>query len=133
MAKHCQSSRYSPAFFDFLLKDGVGALQDVDPLGGDLTDDADYRVRTREGLPPDDALGQAKLLADGAHLVFEQQAAAASTSSKPIFSGQPADVVVTLDLGRLPGTAFDHVAVQGALHEELGVGELCAIPLRSSG
>ena len=111
---------------DLFLQDGVGALQDVDALGGDLADDADAEAGPRERLAPDDALGQTELLADGAHLVFEQQAQRLDQLEAHLL-GQPADVVVALDLGRLTRAALDHVAVEGALHEEPRVGELARL------
>ena len=98
-AKPCQSSRVQPGAADLLAHHGVGVAQDLEPLRGDLADDADREARARERLAPDDLVGQAELLADAPHLVLEQQRSG-STSSKSMSVGQAADVVVRLDLGR---------------------------------
>ena len=84
---------------DLLDHDGVGRPQDLGPLGGDLADDAHGQARAREGLAPDDLVGQAELLADGAHLVLEQQAQRLDQVEGQVL-GQPAHVVVRLDVGR---------------------------------
>ena len=71
-----------------------------------------------ERLAPDEALGQAELGADGAHLVLEERPQRLDELELQVL-GQPADVVVGLDRRR-PGAAagLDHVGVQRALHEE---------------
>ena len=54
--------------------DGVGLLEQVEPLLGDLADDADAEAGAGERLAADDRLGQPELAADGADLVLEERA-----------------------------------------------------------
>ena len=84
-----------------------------------------------ERLAPHDALGQAELLADGADLVLEQPAQRLDQLEVHLL-GEAAHVVVTLDLGGLPRAALDDVAVERALHEELGVDELARLLLEAA-
>src|SRR5829696_8450420 len=59
---------------DLLLEDRVGGAEDVEALPVHLAaDDADRQAGAREGLAPDEALGQAELGADRADLVLEEQ------------------------------------------------------------
>ena len=84
-----------------------------------LADDADAQTRAREGLTPDDFVGQTELGADGAHLILEQSAQRFDELELDVL-GQAADVVVALDVGRAVAAAgFDDVGVERALHEEL--------------
>ena len=116
---------------DLLLDDRVRALQHVDALARDLADDADGEAGTREGLPPDDVLGQPQLLAHGADFVLEEPAQRLDQLEVHLL-GQAADVVVALDLGGLARAALDDVAVERALDEELGVGELARLLLEAA-
>ena len=109
MAKHCHSSRYRPA----LLTSSCRMAS------------ARCRMSTRSAVTspmmrmprPGPGNGwrqtmrsrQAELLADGAHLVLEQQAQRLDQLEAHLL-GQAADVVVALDLGRLARAALDHVA-----------------------
>ncbi len=89
------------------------------------------RPGPREGLPPDDALRQPQLLPHRPDLVLEEQTQRLDELEAHLL-GQAADVVVALDLGRLPGAALDHVAVERALHEEARVGELARLLLEAA-
>ena len=83
------------------------------------------RPGPRERLPPDHPLGQAELLADAPHLVLEQQAQRLDELHAHV-GGQPADVVVRLDLRRdavLAAARLDHVGVERPLHEEADVAQ----------
>ena len=74
-------------------------------------------------MPPDDLLRQAQLQAELAHFVLEQVAQRLDQLEAKFF-GQAADVVVQLDGGGGAvggGAAFDHVGIERALGEELGV------------
>ena len=74
-----------------------------------------------ERLAPHDLRRQAELLADPAHLVLEQRAQRLDERELQVV-GQPADVVVALDVGRAGAAAgLDDVGVERALHEELDV------------
>ena len=98
---------------------GVGRAQDLEPLGGHLADDADAEPRARERLAPHDRLGHAELEPDLAHLVLEQRAQRLDELELQVL-GQPADVVVRLDVGRAgAATGLDDVGVERALDEEL--------------
>ena len=100
--------------------DGVGLAQQVEALLGDLADDADAQTRAREGLTPDDFVGQTELGADGAHLILEQSAQRFDELELDVL-GQAADVVVALDVGRAVAAAgFDDVGDDFALALRLG-------------
>ena len=63
--------------------------------------------------------GQAELLAQPAHLVLEQRPQRLDQLELQVL-GQPADVVVGLDVGGAGAAAgLDHVGVERALHQEL--------------
>ena len=82
-------------------------------------------MRTREAgtgerLAPHDLLRQSELLADGAHLVLEQQPQRLDQLEVHVV-GQSADVVVALDGRGVVVAGLDDVGIQRALHEEPGV------------
>ena len=52
--------------------DQVGGPQHREPIGGDLTDDADRQAGPGEGLAADDLFRQAQLAAHRAHLVLKE-------------------------------------------------------------
>src|SRR5690606_33134453 len=82
--------------------------------------DADAEAGAREGLAPDDLVGQAQLGADGAHLVLEQGAQRLDQLEGEVL-GQAADVVVALDVRRaLAAAGLDDVGVERALDEKGG-------------
>ena len=63
-------------------------------------------------------MGQAELLAHGAHLVLEEEAQRLDQVEGEVL-GQPAHVVVRLDVGGRVAARLDHVGVERALHQEL--------------
>ena len=74
------------------------------------------RPRAREGLTVHQVVGQAQLAADRTHLVLEEGAQRFDELELDVL-GEPADVVVGLDVGRAVAAAgFDDVGVEGALH-----------------
>src|SRR5690606_9747737 len=89
--------------------------------------------RAGERLAPDDAIGQAELGRDGAHLVLEEQPQRLDEVEVEVL-GEAADVVVRLDRRGAVAVAarLDHVGVQGALHEEAGVLELARLLLEDA-
>ena len=103
---------------DLLDHDGIGVAQDLRPLGRDLADDAHAEAGTGKRLAPHDVVRQAELLADGPHLVLEQQAERLDQIERQVV-GQSADVVVRLDVGRRVAARLDDVGVEGALDEVL--------------
>ena len=71
------------------------------------------------GWRADDLLGQAELGADRAHLVLEQRAQRLDQRELQVV-GQPADVVVALDVrGAVAAAGLDDVRVERALDQEL--------------
>ena len=77
---------------------------------------------------------QPELLTDRAHLVLEQGPQRLDQLELQVV-GQPADVVVALDVGRaLAAAGLDHVGVEGALDEPLDLARAAAArpPLRST-
>ena len=95
----------------------VGVAQDLGPLAGHLADDAHAESRPREGLSPDDLGRQPDLLAHVADLVLEEQTQGLHEVEREVL-GQPAHVVVALDVGRVPRARLDDVGVERALDEE---------------
>ena len=77
-------------------------------------------------MPPDDVLRQAEFQAELPHFVFEQIAQRLD-QFKAEFLGQSADVVMQLDRGGRAvrcRAAFDHVGIERALGQEVGVLDL---------
>ena len=86
----------------------------------DLSGAADRQAGAGEGVPTDEAGGQAKFATQRAHLVLEQLAQGFDQFQAHLL-GQAADVVVAFDRDRWPAReadAFDYVRVEGALGEE---------------
>ena len=103
--------------------DRVGFAQRVELVAGDFAEAADGEAGAGERVPPDDFFRQAELQAELADFVFEQVAQRLDEVEAEL-GGQAADVVVELDrVGRAVGrgAAFDHVGVERALGQELGV------------
>ena len=74
----------------------VGLLQDGDAVAGDGARAADGEAGAGEGVAADEALGQAELAAELAHLVLEELAQGLDqVEVHPL--GQAADIVVGLD------------------------------------
>jgi hypothetical protein len=78
------------------------------------------RPGSGERLAPHDLVGEPQLGPDPAHLVLEQVAQRLDEVEVEIL-GEPADVVVALDLRRVLGAGLDHIGVERALHQEGGV------------
>ena len=109
--------------FDFVEDDRVGFAERVEALAGDFAEAADGQAGAGERVPPDDFFGQAELQAELADFVLEQ-VAQRFDELEAEFRGQAADVVVELDRvgGAVGGgAAFDHVGVERALGQKLGV------------
>src|ERR1700754_1948341 len=83
----------------FVAGDRVGAAQDVQPIPRDGADDADGETGAGERVPPDDLCRQPELLAQCPYLVLEQRPQRLD-QLEPEVVGEPADVVVRLDVGR---------------------------------
>src|SRR6202035_4399547 len=105
-----------PGLADLVLEDRVGLAQRVQTLARRLAAyDSDRPSPAREGLAPDEALGETELGAHGAHLVLEQRAQRLDELELEIL-GQAADVVVGLDRRRAGAAAgLDHIRVERAL------------------
>ena len=117
---HCQTSRSRPARGELLAGDRVGLAQQVEALARHLADDPDAEARGRGTAGATTiASGRPELEADLAHLVLEQRPQRLDERELQVV-GQPADVVVALDVGRAGAAAgLDDVGVERALHEEL--------------
>ena len=103
--------------------DCVSLTQDLQFLTSDLTGAADGKARAREGVTPDEACGQAKLMTQRADLVLEQLAQRFDQFQAHLF-GQPAHIVVRFDRDGRPAAerhGFDHIGVKRALREEFGI------------
>ncbi len=113
-----------PGAADLFLEDRVRLAQDLEPLVRDLADDPDGEAGAGERLPPDHSLGEPELGADTAHLVLEEQAQRLDELHLHVL-GQPADVVVRLDDGRVLAPArLDHVGIERPLDEVPDLAEL---------
>ena len=102
---------------DLVDHDVVGVAQDLGALARHLADDAHAEPRAREGLAPDDLVGQSQLLAHVADLVLEEASQRFDEVERQVL-GQSADVVVALDVGRVARARLDDVGVERALDEE---------------
>ena len=96
----------------------VGVAQQVKALlRGLAADDADCEARPREGLAPDETLGQSELRADRSDLILEQHPQRFDKLEAEVL-GQATDVVVGLDRRRaLAPAGLDHVGVERPLHQ----------------
>src|SRR5689334_25078299 len=59
---------------DFFEVYGVGLAQDLELLCGERARNPDRQARSREGMAPDEALPQAQLASQSAHLLLEESA-----------------------------------------------------------
>ena len=122
-ANACDVAAIQAGRFDFADHDRVGFAQRVEPLARDFAQAAHGQAGAGERVPPDDFFGQAELQAELADFVFEQVAQRLDQLEAEL-GRQAADVVVQLDrVGRAVGrgAAFDHVGVERALGQKLGV------------
>lgn len=106
---------------DLANEDGVGLAEDGGLFRSDFAEDAHGQARTREGIAPNDVIGEAKGAADGACLILEEVAERFHQAEGQI-GGQATDVVVGLDLGgglAFRRRTFDDIRVEGALGEEI--------------
>src|SRR5690606_9313216 len=111
--------------------DGVGLAQDLELVAGDAAGNADGKPRPRERMAADEAVRQAELAAERAHLVLEELAQRLDQLHVHAL-GQTADIVVALDGGRGgagEGDAFDDVGIERALGEEVGAAQLLRLLL----
>ena len=60
--------------FNFFPPNGVGVPQGVEFFFGDFAHDADAQAGSREGLPPDEVIGEAEFFTKRAHFIFEEVA-----------------------------------------------------------
>ena len=115
-----------PMLADLVDVNRIGPAQDIQLFGGDFPRAADRQTRTGEGVAADEAVGQAKLAAQGAHLVLEQLAQGFDQLQPHLFR-QAADIVVRFDRDRRAAReadAFDHIGIECALGQKL-----CALDL----
>ena len=100
-------------------EDGVRVAEGAELVLGDVADYAYGEAGAREGLARDEALGQAELAAELAHLVLEEHAQRLYYRAEVDAVGQAAHVVVALyDRGVARAGLYD-VGVYRALGEEL--------------
>ena len=94
-------------------------------FAGDLAGDADRQTRPGKRVTADEPFGQAKLAAQGAHLVLEQFAQRLDQSQFHAL-GQAADIVMRFDRDR--GAAdgarrLDHIGIERSLGEKLDIAQ----------
>ena len=105
---------------DLVDEDGIRLAQDGELLGRDLTGAADRKTGAGKGMAPDEAVGQAQLAAERAHLVLEQRAQRLD-QRQPHRFGKAAHIVMRLDRDRGPARdadRFDHIGVERALGQK---------------
>ena len=105
-------------FGHFIPENPVGLLEDFHLLCGDLTDDAHAQTGTGEGLPPDQLMGNAQLLAYPADLVLKQAGQRFDDVQELHILGHFDLVVVGLDLIGVALAGLDAVGVDGTLGKE---------------
>ena len=104
----------------------VGLLEDFHLLCGDLADDAHAQTGTGEGLPPDQLVGNAQLLAYPADLILEEAAQGLDNVQELHIVGHFDLVVVGFDLIGIALAGLDAVGVDGTLGKEGIVAALAA-------
>ena len=121
-----------------LTHDQIGITQDIELVVVHFSENADRQAWPRERMTADDLLRQAQIAAHLAHLVLEQPPQRFHQLELQIL-GQPADVVVALDLDGDPLTglginaragALDHIGVKGALGQVIEGAETLALRLK---
>ena len=80
-------------FADLVDIDGIGFAQDIELGTRDFTGAADCEARSREGVAPDEAGGQAEFTPQGAHFIFEKLPKRFN-KLQPHFLGQATDIVM---------------------------------------
>ena len=124
---------FETGLVDLVTNDRVGVLQGRDAFWGDLTEDPHAKTRPGERLPEHDLVGQTELFAQLADLILEQIAQWFDQLQRHVL-GQAAHVVMTLDDrgGAVSATTLDHVGVQRALHQVLGIAEATGVLLEDA-
>ena len=116
--------RYQPACLQLVEEDRVGLAQRCRAAPAVTAPEAAHRqARAGERMSPDHLLRQAQFQPELAHFVLEQVAERLDQLEAELL-GQAADVVVHLDRRRRAvraAAAFDHVGIERALGQELGV------------
>ena len=105
---------------DFFAYDSVCLLQQHDRLGRNLADDPHGQPRPWKRLSLDDLVRQAERPADLSDFVFEEARQRLHQFELQVVR-QPANIVVALDLGGVASARLDHIGIQRALHQELGI------------
>ena len=108
----------------FLLHDGVGLAEDIQPLTGHFADHADGEAGTGERLTPDDGFGHTEFRAHLTHFILEQFTQRLDELHVHLFR-QAAHVVVALDDRARPlvGHGLDHVGIEGPLSQPFHVAD----------
>ena len=121
------------ALFDLISEHGIGILQDLNFLRGDLADDAHAESRTRERLPPDQCVRNPKQLADLSDLIFEQLCKRFDRAGKMDILRHFHHVVMCFDdrcralTCLIASAAFNAVGIDRALREEAVSAELAQL------
>ena len=102
----------------FIPENPVGLLEDLHLLGGDFTDDAHAQTGTGEGLPPDQLMGNAQLLAYPADLILKEARQRLNDVQELYVVGHFDLVVVGLDLIGVALAGLDAVGIDGTLGKE---------------
>ena len=105
-------------FGHFIPEYPVGFLEDLNLFGSDFTDNAHAQAGAGEGLPPDQLVGDAQLLAYPANLVLKQAGQGLDDVQELHVLGHFDLIVVGLDLIGVALAGLDAVGVNSTLGEE---------------
>ena len=118
-------------FGDFLTIYVVGFAQDVGFFFCHITDNADGKTGTREGLAHDEVFGQTKLTAQLAHFVLKKQGKRFEDILESGYNLRRQQfIVMTLDHIGITLAGFNHIRVNSTLGQEVFFGDselLCLI------
>ena len=104
----------------------IRRAQGLKVLAGHLTHNADTQTGAGERLACHDLLGNTQLTTDRANLILKQGTQRLDQLKRQILR-QAAHIMVRFNIRRALATAgFDHIRVQGALHQELDLRALFA-------
>ena len=111
----------------FLTDNRIRVTENVEFFSRQITDNANGKTRTREGLTVDKKIGQIKLSSDLSYLVLKKTAKGFDNALKAYVLGKSAHIVVALYGRRLAVTRFDNIGINGSLSKKCRSADLCRL------